>query len=128
MLADIADMKEMRPVKRYALVTILIYMQTASAIDDLLQVCITWIRSIEAQAKNKLEQYRLEQADKTDEYILILYNTLLALKNNETAQGKVRKIEEQMGGKMDELIGQCRKYLRLTSSFLGMSTRGHSFY
>lgn len=113
--ADMADMKEMRPVKRYALATILIYMQTASTIDDLVQVFITWIRSVEAQAKNKLEQYRLEQADKTDEYILILYKTLLALKNNETAQAKVREIEEQLGGKTDELIEQCREYLGLTS-------------
>jgi hypothetical protein len=114
-IADINDMKEMRPVKRYALVTILIYMKTASAIDDLVQIFITWIRSIEAQAKNKLEEYRLKQADKTDEYILLLYKTLLALKNNNTAQDKVQAIEEQLGGKTDVLIEQCREYLGLTS-------------
>jgi hypothetical protein len=110
-----ADMKEMRPIKRYALATILIYMQTVSTIDDLVQVCIKWIKSIEAQAKDKLEQYRLKQADKIDEYILILYKTLLALKNNDTAQAKVREIEEQLGGKTDELIENCREYLGLTS-------------
>lgn len=113
--ADMADMKEMRPIKRYALATILIYMQTASTIDDLVQICIKWIKRIEAQAKNKLEQYRLKQADKTDEYILILYKTLLALKNNETAQAKVREIEEQLGGKTDELIENCRECLGLTT-------------
>ncbi len=45
-IADLHDMKEMRPVKRYALVTIFIYMKTAAAIDDLLQVFITWIKNI----------------------------------------------------------------------------------
>ena len=40
MIADMDDMKKMRPVKRYALATILIYMKTASAIDDLVQVFI----------------------------------------------------------------------------------------
>ena len=76
--ADLADIKEMRSVKRYALATILIYMQTAAAVDDLVNICIGWIRSIETSAKKKLEDYRLQQADKTDQYILILYNTLLA--------------------------------------------------
>lgn len=114
-IADMDDMKEMRSVKRYALATILIYMKTASAIDDLVQVFITWIKGIEAQAKSKLEDYRLEQADKTDEYVLLLYKTLLALKNNDTAHDKIQAIEEQLGGKTDDLIEQCREYLGLTS-------------
>jgi TnpA family transposase len=113
--ADTDDIQEMRPVKRYALVTIFIYMKTASAVDDLVQVFIIWIRSIEAQAKRKLEEYRLSQADKTDEYVLLLYKTLLALKNNGTADDKVQAIEEQLGGKTDDLIEQCREYLGLTS-------------
>jgi hypothetical protein len=113
-VADMDDMKEMRPVKRYALSTIFIHMKTASAIDDLVQVLITWIKSIEAQANNKLEEYRIEQADKTDEYVLLLYKTLLAFKNNDTDHDKVRAIEEQLGGKTDDLIEQCREYLGLT--------------
>ena len=113
MIADIDDMKRMRPVKRYALATILIYMKSASAIDDLVQIFIMWIRKIEAQAKSKLEEYRLEQAEKTDEFA-VLYNTLLALKNNDTSHEKIRAIEEHLGGKIDELIEQCREHLKLT--------------
>jgi len=45
----------------------------------------------------------------------ILYKTLLALKNNDTAQAKIREIEEQLNGKTDELIENCREYLGLTS-------------
>ena len=114
-IADMDDMKSMRPIKRYALATIFIYMKTAAAIDDLVQVLITWIKGIEAKAKSKLEDYRLKNSDKTDEYVLLLYKTLLALKNNNTAQDKVQAIEEQLGGKTDELIEQCRDYLGLTS-------------
>ncbi|MBX3710256.1 MAG: hypothetical protein KF702_11025 [Gammaproteobacteria bacterium] len=47
MALDMADMKKLRPIKRYALATILIYMKTAAAIDDLVQIFITWIRKIE---------------------------------------------------------------------------------
>ena len=114
MIADIDDMKRMRPIKKYALATILINIKTASAIDDLVQVLIVWMRKIEAQAKAKLEEYRLEQADKTDDFVELLYNTLLAIKNNDTAHEKVRAIEEQLGGKIDELIDQCKEHLKLT--------------
>lgn len=114
-IADMDDMKAMRHVKRYALITILVFMKTASSIDDLVQVFISWIKIIEAQAKSQLEVYRLEHAEKTDEYVLLLYNTLLALKNNDTAHDKVTAIEEQLGGKTDHLIEQCREYLGLTS-------------
>lgn len=115
MIADIDDMREMRPIKRYALATIFIYMKTAASLDDLVQVFIMWIRNIEAQAKTKLEEYRLEQASKTDEYVLLLYKTLLALKNNKTEHDKIRSIEEQFGGKTDDLIEQCKEYLGLTN-------------
>lgn len=113
-IADVDDMKRMRPVKRYALATILIHMKSASAIDDVVQIFIIWIRKIESQAKFKLEEYRLEQADKTDGFVVTLYNTLLALKNNNTSDDKIRAIEKQLGGKIDELIEQCREHLKLT--------------
>lgn len=115
MALDMADMKKMRPIKRYALATILIYMKTASAVDDLVQVFITWIRKIEGQAKYKLEAYRLEQADKTDGFVLLLYKTLLALKNNNSEHDKIRAIEENLGGTADAILEQCEEYLGLTS-------------
>lgn len=114
-IADTYDMQQMRPVKRYALVTIFIYMKTASAIDDLSQVIITWFKNIESQAKAKLEEYRLEKADKTDEFILLLYQTLLELKRNSNSDEKIQAIENNLGGKADEIIEECREYLGLTS-------------
>lgn len=114
MIADIDDMKRMRPVKRYALATILIYMKSASAVDDLVQIFIIWIRKIEAHAKSKLEEYRLQQAGKTDEFAATLYYTLLAIKNNNTSDEKIRAIEKHLGGKIDDLIAQCREHLKLT--------------
>ena len=46
--------------------------------------------------------------------LLLLYKTLLAIKNNDTAHEKIQAIEEQLGGKTDDLIEQCREYLGLT--------------
>ncbi len=115
MALDMADMKKMRDTKRYALVTILIYMKTSSSVDDLVQIFISWIRKIEGQAKFKLEEYRLEQADKTDGFVLLLYKTLLALKNNDTEHDKIKAIEENIGGKADDILEQCEEYLGLTA-------------
>ena len=114
--ADKYDIQSMRPVKRYALFTIFTYMKTASAIDDLVQVFITWIRNIEAQAKSKLEEYRLTQADKTDEYVLLLYNMLIAFKTHDAAEEKVKAIEAHLGEKTDVLIQQCQEYLGLMTN------------
>lgn len=89
-------------------------MKTCSAIDDLVKVLITWVKNIESQAKAKLEEYRLKQADKTDQFVFLLYNTLLVLKNNKLAHEKIEAIEEQLDGKTDEIIEECREYLGLT--------------
>jgi hypothetical protein len=113
-VADLDDMQRMRSIKKYALATILIYMKTSTALDDLVETFILWIRQIETQAKNNLEIYRLAQATKTDAFVVFFYNTLLALKNNSSADDKVGAIEEVLGGKTDELIEQCREYLGLT--------------
>jgi len=114
LIADIDDMKAMRPKKRYALATILIYMKTAASIDDLAQVFIVWVKGISAKAQSSLEAYRLSQAEKTDNFVFLLYNTLLALKNNHTSDEKVRSIENALDGKADELLEECQAYLGLT--------------
>ncbi len=114
MIADVDDMKRMRSIKRYALAIILIYIKSSSAIDDLVQVFILWNRQIETQAKNNLEQYRLEQATKVDDFVALLYQILLAVKNNNTADAQVHAIKEAIGDKSDQLIEQCKEYLGLT--------------
>ncbi|MBS0351530.1 MAG: hypothetical protein JSR33_10180, partial [Proteobacteria bacterium] len=113
-VTDVSDMKKMRPLKRNALVIILIIMKAGAAVDDLVQIFINWIRNIETHAKTKLEEYRLKQADKIDDYVLLLYKTLLALKSDRTAEEKIQEIEAQFGGKTDTLLEQCREYLGLT--------------
>ncbi|MCW5584163.1 MAG: Tn3 family transposase [Gammaproteobacteria bacterium] len=44
----------------------------------------------------------------------MLYNTLLALKNNDAEHDKIKAIEEHLGGKADDILEQCEEYLGLT--------------
>ncbi len=80
MVTDRADMRKIAARKRYALVAILVYMKSASAIDDLVHIFIVWIRRLIAIAKQRLEEYRLSQAENVDDFVLLLYNMLLAIK------------------------------------------------
>ncbi|MCD8542838.1 MAG: DUF4158 domain-containing protein [Gammaproteobacteria bacterium] len=113
MVTDQADMRKVGELKRYALFVILIYMKSASAMDDLVQTLLVWIRKIENKAKEKLRDYLLEHSDESDQLILTLYQILLTVKTDASAQNKLEEIEKQLGGKADEIIQACREHLGL---------------
>ena len=89
-------------------------MKVTNAMDDLVQVLTVWMRQIENKAKEKYQNYQLEQAEKTNELVLSLYKMLLVIENDNTAQDKIDAIEIQLGGKVSELIEACREHLGLT--------------
>jgi hypothetical protein len=95
MVTDQADMRKVSKLKRYALIVVLIYMKLTAAMDDLVHILIVWIRQIENNAKEKLQNYQLEQAEKTNGFILLLYKMLLAIENNDTPQTQMDEIEKQ---------------------------------
>jgi TnpA family transposase len=116
MITDQSDMRKFGELKRYSLVIILIYMKLTTAMDDLVHVFTLWTRKIENKAKEKYEAYQVEQAEKTNSLILWFYKTLLIIdKNNDTPQEKIDEIENQLGGKVPELISDCREHLGLTA-------------
>jgi TnpA family transposase len=114
MITDQADMRKFGELKRYALTIILIYMKLTTAMDDLVHVFTVWIRKIENKAKEKYEGYQIEQAEKTNSLILSFYKTLLIIEKNDTPQEKIDEIENELGGKVPELIADCREHLELT--------------
>ena len=114
MITDQADMRKLGELKRYALVIILIYMKLTAAMDDLVHVFTVWVRKIENKAKEKYSAHQLEQAEQTNALILLFYQTLLIIEKNNTPKEKIDKIENQFGGKIPELIEDCRKHLGLT--------------
>jgi TnpA family transposase len=114
MVTDQADMRKLGDLKRYALAIILIYMKLSTAMDDLVHVFTVWIRKIINKAKEKYDAYQLEQAEQTNSLISSYYQTLLILEKNNTPKEKIDEIENQLGGKISELIEDCRKHLGLT--------------
>lgn len=114
MITDQSDMRKIADLKRYALVVILVYMKVTTAIDDLVHVLTVWMRQIENKAKEKYQNYQLEQAEKTNALILSLYNMLLILERKDAPKNKIAEIENQFGNKISELIEACREHLGLT--------------
>ena len=113
MAADIDDMRSMRAVKRYALTVIFIYIKMAMALDDLTTVLISWTRNIEHRAKENIKTYRLEHANTTDDIISQFYHLLLIVDNDDNSTEKVNAINQQLNGKTDMLIENCKEYLGL---------------
>jgi TnpA family transposase len=113
MVLDQSVVRSLEKLKRYALVVILIHMKYASAMDDLVQVLILWIRKIESKAKTRLQDYQVAQAEQSNEFILLLYNLLLTVDKQSSAQEKLEEIEKHLGGKTTEIIEACREHLGL---------------
>ena len=113
---DAAYLKKLRPIKRYALVTVFIYMKASKSIDDVVDILIKWIKQIDAQAKSNLEAYRIQEGGNIDELIRHFYNTLLAIDNNEKDREKIAAIEHELKGKQSDLIDQCKTHLGLTTT------------
>ena len=114
MITDQSDMRKFGELKRYALTIILIYMKLTAATDDLVHVFTVWIRKIKNKAKEKYENYQIEQTEKTNSLILLFYKTLVIIEKNDTPQEKIDEIKNELGGKVPELIADCREHLGLT--------------
>ena len=73
---NLTQVKRFPDLKGYTLATILVASQTAQALDDLAEMFIRNVVSMHNKAKEKLEEYRKEHQDETDELIDILRKTL----------------------------------------------------
>lgn len=62
-------MRELEPFKRYTLVASLIYIQTSATIDDVAEMFIKRMTSVNNKAKTALEQYRKDNVQTTNNLI-----------------------------------------------------------
>lgn len=114
MVNDCDDMRKVSDNKRYGLVAILIYMRLAYATDESTMILMRWIRNIESTAKTSFEKYQLAQAEKNEQYVLLLYNMLLTVDTKKSAAKKIREIEQHLEGNIKQLLEGCKAYLGLT--------------
>ena len=111
MALDSADMKNLKPAKRYALAVTLLHFKLASRLDDIATVFIRWMRKMRHEAKTALDEYTLSKKNETDNLVNILHGVLLASNNPGTPSERLTAIDLSLPENKEDIIEQCERYL-----------------
>ncbi|HHX8417257.1 TPA: Tn3 family transposase [Legionella pneumophila] len=111
MALDSADMKNLKPEKRYALAVTLLHFKLANRLDDIAAVFIRWMRKMRHEAKMALDEYTLSKKNETDSLVNILHGVLLASNNIGTPAERLQAIEISLPEDKGATIELCERYL-----------------
>lgn len=107
---DISSMKQLAYFKRYALATVLIQKQLASALDDLGAMFVKQIQKVHNHAEEALRQYHLQHSGRTESLIALLRNVMVAYKAETSKVARLDAISEVLPQDVAVLIQQCDEY------------------
>ena len=103
-------MRELEPLKRYTLVASLIYIQTSATIDDVAEMFIKRMTSVNNKAKTALEQYRKDNVQTTNNLISALKDIVVAYESNVTKEEKFLAIDTLLSKHSSEILKKCDKH------------------
>lgn len=104
---DAADMKRLRPNRRYALCAILIKSRLSQAFDDVGNMFGRLMANLETNAKRKLLEHQVEQQKETDALVLQLREMLLAYMVAGSAPKRLDAIEVSLQADPEALVARC---------------------
>ncbi|MDF5375974.1 Tn3 family transposase [Vibrio parahaemolyticus] len=105
------EMADLKPNKRYALAVILIRSQHSKALDDVAELLIRMIRSMESHAQTALQQYLLDHQKHIDRLIETFKDVLTAYEQKSSQQQRLASIEEIIGENSGALIDRCNEHM-----------------
>jgi len=105
---DYSDLKELKTMKRYAMVIVLIRHQYAQTMDNAADIFIKLINKLNRSAEKKLEQYLVDQAKRTDQLIEILSETVKAYMDEEA---KIEAIDAVLGEDSTNILRMCEEHM-----------------
>jgi TnpA family transposase len=112
---DAADMKATRPVKRYALMVLLIHAQLHRALDDAVEILLRKLRKLHAIGAEQLALYHVEHRKRAEELIATLRDVLLAFREASTDAERGGRIAAAIQGESDRLLAECDEHLAYAS-------------
>jgi hypothetical protein len=113
---DSARLKSMESKKKYALAVSLLFVQSTSAVDDLVEMFIKKMMNIHRKAKQELEKCQLDSIKKSDELISKLKDIVIAYKMNENPNQRLAAIESIIGGDAENVLNNCEAHLATLSN------------
>ncbi|MBC7701474.1 Tn3 family transposase [Aquabacterium sp.] len=106
-----AEMKELKPQKRYALAVIFIRAQHAQSLDDAADLFIRMMQNLENLARQKLLSFQDQRVLKVDMLVSQLRDILGAYRIDGTDTQKVGAIETSLVSDVDALLKDCDEHL-----------------
>lgn len=113
---DSARLKSMESKKRYALIVSLLFVQSTTAVDDLVEMFIKKMMNINRKAKQELEKSQLESIKKSDELISKLKDIVIAYKMNENPTQRLAAIDTIIGDDAENVLNNCEAHLATLSN------------
>lgn len=105
------EMARLKVNKRYALAVILIRQQHSKALDDVANLYIKMLRSMEASAQAALNKYILEHQKQIDTLIAKFRDVLIAYDQDSEKSTKLQAIGSVLGEDASSLIDRCNQHI-----------------
>ena len=112
---DAADMKAMQPVKRHALMVLLVHAQLHRALDDAVEILLRKLRKLHAIGAEQLDLYHVEHRKRAEQLIATLREVLLAVRDAGTDAERGARIATAIHGESDRLLAECDEHMAYAS-------------
>ena len=108
---DAARMAEMEPRKRRTLAASLLKVQSARVLDDLAEMLIKRLSSLQQKGKDALTEYHLRNQQRTDELVQTLQDLVAAYRTDGTAQEKIAAMGVLLPDKGEAVLRRCEEHM-----------------
>lgn len=108
---DMAEMRALKPLKRYTLAVLLIQTQLQNAMDDVAEIFIKTIRNLHNVAAERLRQYHLQHADQVERLIGQFREVLTVFSQDGPSEQRVARVESSLDGDLTSWIRECDEHM-----------------
>jgi TnpA family transposase len=108
---DLAEMRALKPMKRYTLAVLLLQTQLQKAMDDVAEIFIKTMRNLHNVAAERLRQYHLQQAEQVERLIGQFREVLTVFSESGTSDQRVARVEKSLDGEIEGWINECDEYM-----------------
>lgn len=108
---DQAEMRALRPNKRYTLAVLLLRSQLQKALDDVADIFIKTLAGMHRSAELRLQEYRLKQAEQVDRLVTQFRDLLSVIEDDGSVPSLSARIAGALQGEPATWLAQCEEYL-----------------
>lgn len=108
---DAAELRKVKPVKRYALIVVLIHAQLHKALDDCVGIFLRKLHNLHTKAEEQLQQYHLEHARQVDKLVGQLHDVLQAYQDGATDRERLAGITASLRADPETLLSECEAHM-----------------